>query len=110
MRYVLCLALLVPVLALAAGTTQPITALAPEGGTIHSTPAIAPVDQGRVNIPPRALVGTLDTIGGTTYDWWANGPILRMIHNSPGFGIHALWMYSTATSGTTFDDRTPAAT
>jgi hypothetical protein len=108
MRNVLCLALLVPILALAAGTTQPVTALAPENGTMNVTsspvPALAPADQGP-DIPPRALVGTLDTIGGTTYDWWTNGPRLGALVNSPAYGVHALWMYSTATTGTDFPDR-----
>jgi len=99
------LALLVPILALAAGTTQPVTALAPEDGAANviPSPALAPTDQGP-SIPPRALVGTLDTIGGTTYDWWTNGPRLRALVNSPT-GVHALWMYSTATTGTDFPDR-----
>ncbi len=107
MRNVLGLVLLVPILALAAGTTQPVTALAPENGTINVAPlpAPAPADQGQPNIPPRALVGSLDTIGGTTYDWMANGPRMRMIVNSPEYGVHALWMYSTATTGTDFPDR-----
>jgi hypothetical protein len=105
MRNVLSLLLLVPVLALAAGNGQPVTALDPEGGVMNTAPAVAPVDQGRVTIPPKALVGTIDTIGGTTYDWWTNGPGLRMIKNAPGFGVHALWMWSLETSGTAFTDR-----
>jgi hypothetical protein len=107
MRNVLGLALLVPILALAAGTTLPVTALAPENGTtnVAPLPAPVPVDQRQPNIPPRALVGSLDTIGGTTYDWMANGPRMRMIVNSPTYGVHALWMYSTATTGTDFPDR-----
>jgi len=105
MRNVLCLVLLVPILALAAGSTRPVTAVAPDNGISNSAPAVVPVHQGGVPIQPKALVGTLDTIGGTTYDWWTNGPGLRMIRNASGFGVHALWMYSTATSGTTFDDR-----
>ena len=51
------------------------------------------------------VLGTVDTIGGTTFDWQANGPALRMLANSDGNGIHALWMYSASTSGTTFPDR-----
>jgi hypothetical protein len=107
MRNVLCFALLAPILALAAGTTQPVTALAPENGTVNVTvtPSPAPAGQGQPGIPPRALVGTLDTIGGTTYDWWTNGPRLSAIVNSPTYGVHALWMYSTATTGTDFPDR-----
>jgi len=106
MRNVLCFAVLVPVLALAAGTLQPVTVLAPENGTSSVAPMPSPVtaNQGP-SIPPRALIGTLDTVGGTTYDWWTNGPRLTGIVNSPGRGVHALWMYSTATSGTDFPDR-----
>jgi hypothetical protein len=108
MRNVLCFALLVPILALAAGTLQPVTVLAPENGTPDVTPVPsptpAPASQGP-NIPPRALIGTLDTIGGTTYDWWTNGPRLTAIVNSPAYGVHALWMFSTATTGTDFPDR-----
>ncbi len=107
MRNVLCCALLVPMLALA-GMLQPMTALAPENGTPNVAPAPsptpAPANQGP-SIPPRALIGTLDTIGGTTYDWWANGPRLTSIVGSSAYGVHALWMYSTATTGTDFPDR-----
>jgi len=105
MRNVLCLALLAPILALAAGTTQPVTALAPENGTAQATVAPVPAGQGQPDVAMKALVGTLDTIGGTTYDWWTNGPRLTAIVNSPTFGVHALWMYSTATTGTDFPDR-----
>ena len=105
MRNVLCLALLAPILVLAAGTTQPVTALAPENGTAQVTLAPVPNGQGQPAVAPRALVGTLDTIGGTTYDWWTNGPRLTALVNSPTYGVHALWMYSMATTGTDFPDR-----
>jgi hypothetical protein len=81
---------------------------APSGAAVASTspaPAVAPVDRGQVNIPPKALVGTLDTIGGTTFDFWANGPIYRMLVNAPNFGVHALWIYSVTTTGQVFPDR-----
>jgi len=107
------LLILLPVLVLAAGNSNTVTALPDErpastGAAVAQkspAPAAVPVDQRRVNIPPKALVGTVDTIGGTTYDWWANGPIYRMIVNSPTYGVHALWMYSTATTGQNFPDR-----
>ena len=46
MRNVLCLALLVPILALAAGTTQPVTALAPEN--VEKGLAMPVLDGGRL--------------------------------------------------------------
>jgi len=86
MRNVLLLALLVPIVALAA--TAPVAA-----------------DERQPNVAMRPLVGSLDTIGGTTYDWCVNGPRLRLLVNSPTYGVHAAWMYSTTTSGTDFPDR-----
>lgn len=53
----------------------------------------------------QTYIGRLDTIGGTTHDWWANANVHRSLVNSPRFGIHASWMISTATSGTDFPDR-----
>jgi len=43
-----------------------------------------------------ALAQTIstDTIGGTTYDWQANGGPYRMIYNDDALGIHAVWMFS----------------
>jgi hypothetical protein len=55
--------------------------------------------------PDSGYIGRLDTIGGTTYDWWFNGSVHRDIVNAPGFGIHAVWMYSADNSGTMFPDR-----
>jgi len=94
-------------MALAAGNTRPVTALMPEGGVTNVTPSSAPAaaDQGPANIAPQILVGSLDTIGGTTYDWCVNGPRLRVLVNSPTHGVHAAWMYSTTTSGSDFPDR-----
>jgi hypothetical protein len=53
----------------------------------------------------QSYIGRVDTIGGTTYDWWVNGNVHRSLANSPQFGIHAVWMYSAEQSGTTFPDR-----
>ena len=106
MRSVLCLALLAPVLALAAATVQPVTAVVPENGTPGVTTSSTPgPDNQGPDIPPRVLIGTTDTVGGTTFDWWANGPAYRMIANAPFWGVHVVWMYSTATTGQDFPDR-----
>ena len=53
----------------------------------------------------QGYIGRLDTVGGTTYDWWRNGCAVKSLANSPQFGVHAAWVYSTSTSGTTFPDR-----
>jgi len=41
-----------------------------------------------------ALIGTVDTVGGTYYDWQFNGPSYHWIINDPPNGVHCLWMYS----------------
>jgi hypothetical protein len=40
----------------------------------------------------------LDTIGGTTYDLQACGPVHPTLSCAPGHGVHALWSYSGETS------------
>lgn len=91
MRNLVCLALLVPAVLLAAGINQPVTALAPE------QPAVAPAIERAPTRPAGGtmdIVGTLDTIGGTLYDWGFNGPGYRMLITSPDYGVHACWMFS----------------
>lgn len=100
MRNVLCCALLVPVLALAAGNLRSETVVAPP---------IRPAVQSQVRdggTPPSlktTSVGTVDTIGGSIYDWVVNGPTYRFCVNAPGYGLHTLWMYSNDTIGTQAD-------
>jgi hypothetical protein len=48
--------------------------------------------------PARFLIGTVDTVGGTTIDWQLNGPCWRRLANSAERGIYAVWMYSADTS------------
>jgi hypothetical protein len=55
--------------------------------------------------PLRLTVGTVDTIGGTTHDWFTSGPIFRMMADSRRSGFHAVWMYSAETTGMSFTDR-----
>jgi len=77
----------------------------PEEGAVDAS---EPVERGPSKVAPDDggfVVGIVDTIGGTTYDWLANGSALRELVNAPDYGIHALWMYSTSLSGTTFPDR-----
>jgi hypothetical protein len=102
MRHVMSLAVLMPVLALAVGAANagPVVApgvslevvnvIAGDGGAGPSTP--------RTNLGPsreaRFTIGSVDTIGGTTYDFATNGPAYRMLVMTPGKGVHALFMYS----------------
>lgn len=53
----------------------------------------------------QSYIGRVDTIGGTTYDWWTSANVHRWLVNSPGHGIHAAWMYSASTTGSDFPDR-----
>jgi len=99
-----CLVLLAAVAAVLAGNLDAVLAVPDEVAVPYSEdvtrqPNAAPSEDGGF------IVGTIDTVGGTTYDWGANGPMNRMIVNSPGHGIHVLWMYSQSTTGTAFPDR-----
>jgi len=100
MRSIVSLMLLVPAFIFAA-SMQPMTALPENGNLPPANPQSGPGPTGEA----RFTIGTVDTVGGTTYDWGANGPALRMLAQTPGKGIHVLWMYSTATTGTDFPDR-----
>jgi hypothetical protein len=113
MRHIVCLALLVPILALAAGKANQGTEVAP-GVSLQVVNAL-PGD-GRAGPPgpqsgpgsnreARFTIGAVDTVGGTTYDWQFSGPEWRMLANSAGRGIYVVWMYSASMSGSTFPDR-----
>jgi hypothetical protein len=96
MRNVLCFALLVPVLALAAGSLRSETVVAPPIGP-QGTGSL--VRTGGSPIPPKTFwLGTVDTVGGTIYDWVANAQTYRFCINTPGSGLHLLWMYSNDTT------------
>ncbi|UCG43269.1 MAG: T9SS type A sorting domain-containing protein [candidate division WOR-3 bacterium] len=98
------LVLLVPVLALAVSNMPTVDVVAPEGPVRPGEPVVTQetrIEPGE----PAVLVGTVDTVGGTTYDWCGNGPIYRFIVNSPEYGVHVAWMYSAHTANTEFPDR-----
>ncbi len=100
MRSIVSLMLLVPAFVIAV-SMQPMTVLPEDGKGPTPKPQAGPGPTGEA----RFTIGTVDTIGGTTYDWSTNGPAARMLTQTPGRGIHALWMYSTATTGSDFPDR-----
>jgi hypothetical protein len=99
MRTIVAVLLLVPA-AVVAVSLQPVTVLPDDGKVLPGTQTgKAPSREARFTI------GAVDTVGGTTYDWQANGPALRMLVRSPGRGVHALFMYSAEMVNTTFPDR-----
>jgi hypothetical protein len=112
MRYIVCLALLVPIMALAAGTTTHGLVVAP-GVSLQvmnelpgdgSAGPPGPQSSPGPSRPARFTIGTVDTVGGTTYDYATNGPAYRMLIATPGKGVHVLFMWSQATD-TLFVDR-----
>jgi hypothetical protein len=96
--------LLVPVFALAVSNMPTVDAVAPEGPVQPGGPVVSQPTEIEPGAPA-VLVGTVDTVGGTTYDWCGNGCIYRFIANSPDYGVHVVWMYSTHTANTEFPDR-----
>ncbi|MBM3314815.1 hypothetical protein FJY71_03100, partial [candidate division WOR-3 bacterium] len=87
-----------------AGPLNPVTVLPSE--TDQAT-AVALPGSSSPTVPAGKdwIVGEVDTVGGTTYDWLGNGPMYRFICNSQDYGIHVEWMFSASQSGTSFPDR-----
>ena len=60
----------------------------------------APAMDAVVRVPGGAdIAGSLDTVGGSTYDLQANGPAARTIAYDPSHGIHVAWTASTDAGG-----------
>ncbi len=105
MRTVIVLALVCTCLIATTGRwLGTITAL-PDEHQVSSGAAVAPALPTRARAPCGISIGSLDTIGGTTYDWQTSGPVWRTIVDSRRYGVHAVWMYSAYTSGSDFPDR-----
>ena len=100
MRSIVILTLLATALVFAM-SRQPVTVLPDDGKVLVSTPHTG----SSVSRQARFTIGTVDTVGGTTYDWGANGAALRMLTRTPGAGVHIVFMYSAETQNTTFPDR-----
>jgi hypothetical protein len=47
----------------------------------------------------QSYIGRVDTVGGTTYDWQATIGVVRMLVNSPNYGLHAACLSSGDTAG-----------
>lgn len=50
-----------------------------------------------------ADIGTVDTVGGTIYDWQFNGPVYRYVVSAGPYGFYVLWMFSNDTIGSQAD-------
>ncbi len=99
-----CLALAVPTLLLASAL-QPMTVLPDETSPVDQAgPITSLVTPAGTGGGESYVIGIVDTVGGTTYDWQNNGPAYRQLVNSAEHGIHVAWMYS-ASDQTTFPDR-----
>jgi hypothetical protein len=79
--------------AVSAQLFSPMTAL-PDEHRASSSAAAASALPPRARTPLAIRMGTLDTIGGTRYDWQFSGPVWRTIADSRRNGIYAVWMYS----------------
>jgi hypothetical protein len=77
-----------------ASVSEPDIVIAPA----LATPRTAGRDGGGPT-PQPLPIGRVDTIGGTVFDWQMNGPERPMLISSPGFGLHALWVYSNNPMG-----------
>ncbi len=100
----LCIVLLAASTLVLAGKLNPVTVLPEEIAIPYSEEVTRPATPPAPAEGDGFVVGVVDTVGGTTYDWCANGPIYRMLCNSPDYGIHVVWMYS-ASDQTTHPDR-----
>ena len=102
MKRLICLVAVAALCALA-GNLVPRTALAPDYEPAPGE-AVVRVSENPPADPAALVIGTVDTVGGTTCDWQANGPQLRQIVLDPENGVHVTWMYS-ASNQTTYPDR-----
>ena len=107
MKRALCLAVLLPLIALAESKADllKVRTVLNDGQCVGNT---APVLAAPRVLPKGATVGTdfvgrIDTVGGTTYDWQVSGPCDQYIYCDADYGVHVTWMYSAETTG--FTDR-----
>jgi hypothetical protein len=108
MKRALCLAILLPLIALAGGKADLLKVrtvwndgqYAGNTAPVYAAQRVLP----RVSTGGTDFQGRIDTVGGTTYDWQVNGPCDQYIYCDPTFGVHVTWMFSAQTSGHT--DRT----
>jgi hypothetical protein len=109
----LCLALLLPLIALAGGRLDlRAQNVANDGQYVGNA---APVNTAPRGVVTPALpkgpsggtdfVGRIDTVGGTMYDWQINGNSDKFIEVDPANGVHVTWMFSAQGQGSGYTDR-----
>lgn len=107
MRKLLCLAMMLPLVAVAGIRPDLLRSRAVlyTGQETGNAAAVrSPMPSGpRI---PLDVVGRVDTVGGTTYDIEGNGPQEQSIVYDPVYGIHVAWIYSNdLTNPPSFPDR-----
>ncbi len=105
MKRAMCLAILLPLIALAGDKADFLKARTvwndgqymDNTAPVYAAPRVVP----RGSTKGTDFVGRVDTVGGTTYDWQVTGPCDQYIYCDTLYGVHVTWMYSAQTSGHT---------
>lgn len=103
MRKMLCLAILLPLIALAGGKADlmKVQTVWNDGEYVGNSAPVYAAPRETPKEPAGGLdvMGVVDTVGGTTYDWQINGASDQFIVVDPTYGVHVTWMYSAEMSG-----------
>jgi hypothetical protein len=108
MKRALCLAILLPLVALAGSKDDFLKArtilndgqYAGNTAPVYAVPHVTPGGPS----PATWYVGRIDTVGGTTYDVQGSGPGDQYIYCDTCYGVHVIWLFS-ADSASPFTDR-----
>jgi hypothetical protein len=106
MRKMLCLAILLPLIALAGGKVDlRAQTFLNDGRYVGNTAPVyaAPRVMPRGSTAGTDVVGRIDTVGGTTFDVQINANSDKFVEVDPLYGVHVTWIYSAQNSG--FTDR-----
>jgi len=89
MRRLLCSAFLLPLIALAGGKADlmKVRTVLNDGEYVGNTAPVFATPRETPREHPGGLdfLGRIDTVGGTTYDWQANGPSDQYIYVAPRY-------------------------
>jgi len=105
MRKMLCLAILLPLIALAGGKADlmKVQTVWNDGQYVGNSAPVYAAPRETPTHPAGSFdaPGKIDTVGGTTYDWQINGASDQFLVVDPTYGVHVTWMYSAEMSGHT---------